>query len=229
METIKDIMTTTSLQGSGASERTKKHSAGNEKDLAFQKKFGSQQKLMTCFSPDRLGYYLSDKERCLREYSPTLDKVDALFGKDTSVYILRELYLSLYRLSTVKEPFTTDTALTAASLFFGSYRRTCNLYQMMLYFAMYPAMFKGSYFQFDTTDILRQYGAKFLPWYQSQTTDDDEPQRPVARPSEPVGLEARDIYLMEQIRNGADIRQGGLYRFGFVTEWELQQLERDTI
>jgi hypothetical protein len=98
----------------------------------------------------------------LREYSPTLDKVDALFGKDTSVYILRELYLSLYRLSTVKEPFTTDTALTAASLFYGSYRRTCNLYQMMLYFAMYPAMFKGSYFQFDTTDILRQYGAKFI-------------------------------------------------------------------
>lgn len=217
----------TNPQGSGASERTKKHSAGNEKDSAFQKKFGSQQKLMTCFSPDRLGYYLSDKERCLMEYSPTLDKVDALFGKDTSVYILRELYLSLYRLSTVKEPFTADTALTAASLFYGSYRKTCNLYQMMLYFAMYPAMFKSSYFQFDTTDILRQYGAKFMPWYKSQTTEDEQPTQPVQRTTEPTGIEARNIYLKEQLRQGADIRQGGLYRFGFVTEEELQQLERE--
>lgn len=182
---------------------------------------------MTCFSPDRLGYYLSDRERCLKEYSPTLDKVDALFGKDTSIYILRELYISLYKLSTVKEPFTQETATQAASLFFGSYRKTCNLYQMMLYFAMYPTTFKSSYFQFDTTDILRQYGAKFIPWFQSQTTD-DTPTEPVqTRQTEPRGIEARNIYLREQIRKGVDVRQGGLYRFGFVTEEEVQQLERE--
>lgn len=193
------------------------------------RKFPTAQALKKSFSPARLGFYLSDKERCCREYAPSLMQVDSIYGKGTATDLLTDMYLSVYRLSTIKEPFTIETANQAASLFLGSYRKTCNLYQMMLYFAMYPTMFKSSYFQFDTTDILRQYGAKFLPWYQSQTTDEEEPQRPVARPSEPVGLEARDIYLREQIRNGADIRQGGLYRFGFVTEWELQQLERDTI
>lgn len=179
------------------------------------------------FSPKYLGFFLTEKERTINEYSPNLHEIDTIYGKGTSINLLTEMYLSVYRLSTIKEPFTIETATQAASLFFGSYRKSCNLYQMMLYFAMYPAMFKGSYFQFDTTDILRQYGAKFMPWYQSQTTEEEEPTQPVQRTTEPTGIEARNIYLCEQIRKGADVRQGGLYRFGFVTEEEVQQLERE--
>lgn len=193
------------------------------------RRFPTAQTLTKSFNPTRLGFYLSEKTRCLEEYSPNLQQIDDIYGKGVSVDLLTELYLSTYRLSTIKEPFTQETATQAASLFFGSYRKTCNLYQMMLYFAMYPTMFKSSYFQFDTTDILRQYGAKFIPWYQSQTTEEEEQTQPVQRTTEPTGIEARNIYLQEQLRQGADIRQGGLYRFGFVTEWELQQLERDTI
>ena len=182
---------------------------------------------MKSFSPARLGYYLTDRDRCLKEYSPTLDIVDELFGKDTATSILQEMYLSLYRLSTIKEQFSIETARVAASVFFGTYRTKCNLYQMMIYFAMYPTHFKGTYFQFDTTDILRQYGAKFLPWYQSQTTEEEEQPKQTFRAHEPRGLEARDIYIKDCIRNGIEVRDGGLYKFGFITEWELQHLEHE--
>ena len=154
-------------------------------------------------------------------------KVDSIYGKGTATDLLTDMYLSVYRLSTIKEPFTIETANQAASLFLGSYRKTCNLYQMMLYFAMYPTMFKSSYFQFDTTDILRQYGAKFMPWYQSQTTEDEQTEPVQARTTEPKGIEARNIYLREQIRKGVDVRQGGLYRFGFVSEDELRKIEME--
>lgn len=179
------------------------------------------------FSPKYLGFFLTEKERTINEYSPNLHEIDTIYGKGTSTNLLTEMYLSVYRLSTIKEPFTIETATQAASLFFGSYRKSCNLYQMMLYFAMYPTTFKSSYFQFDTTDILRQYGAKFIPWFQSQTTDEEQEQPVQTRTAEPRGIEARNIYLREQIRKGADVRQGGLYRFGFVTEEEIQQLERE--
>lgn len=195
--------------------------------MEFLLKFPTAQALKKSFDPARLGFYLSEKTRCLEEYSPNLQQIDGIYGKGVSVDLLTELYLSVYRLSTIKEPFSRETATQAASLFYGSYRKTCNLYQMMLYFAMYPTTFKDTYFQFDTTDILRQYGAKFMPWYQSQTSDEDSKEQSVKSRREPRGIDARNIYIREQIRKGVDVRQGGLYRFGFVSEEELQQLERE--
>ena len=98
---------------------------------------------------------------------------------------------------------------------------------MMLYFGRYMTHYKGSYYQFDTTDILRQYGAKFLPWYQSQTTEEEEQPKQTIPTREPRGLEARDIYIKDCISKGIDVRDGGLYKFGFITEWELQHLEQE--
>lgn len=226
METITNLFKQ-NPQGSGASEKRKSISANDGRKEEFMRRFPTAQNLKKSFDPTRLGFYLSEKSRCLTEYSPNLQQIDDIYGKGVSVDLLTELYLSTYRLSTIKEPFTQETATQAASLFFGSYRKTCNLYQMMLYFSMYPTTFKSSYFQFDTTDILRQYGAKFLPWYQSQTTDEEQEQQVQTRQTEPRGIDARNIYLKEQMRNGKDIRQGGLYLFGFVTEEEVQQLERE--
>ena len=224
METLNNLIKQ-NPQENGASEKPKRNSKDDGRKEAFMKKFPTTTSLKCRFSPKSLGYYLSEKERTLNEYSPNLHEIDIIYGEGTSTEMLTEMYLSVYRLSTIKEPFTMETATQAASLFFGSYRKNCNLYQMMLYFAMYPTMFKSSYFQFDTTDILRQYGAKFMPWYQSQTTEDEQTEPAQARTTEPRGIEARDIYLREQIRKGADVRQGGLYRFGFVSEYELQRLE----
>jgi len=226
METLNNLIKQ-NPQGSAASEKRKSISANDGRKEAFMKKFPTAQMLTKYFNPTRLGFYLSEKTRCIEEYSPNLQQIDNIYGKGVSVDLLTELYLSTYRLSTIKEPFARETATQAASLFFGSYRKTCNLYQMMLYFAMYPTTFKSSYFQFDTTDILRQYGAKFLPWYQSQATEDEQTEPVQASTTEQRGIEARNIYLREQIRKGADVRQGGLYRFGFVSEDELQRLEME--
>ena len=164
----------------------------------------------------------------LNEPSVLLTDIDMIYGtNEMAVYILRDQFIALYKLSTAKEEFSNETARNVAGIFFGTYGNRCTLNQMMLYFGKYPVAYKTTFSQFDSSDILRQYGAKFIPWFQSQTTEDEQEQPVQTRTAEPRGIEARNIYLREQIRKGADVRQGGLYRFGFVTEDELQQLERE--
>lgn len=159
-----------------------------------------------------------------------LSDLDAMYGTtEMAISIIREHFAALYKLSTAKEEFGYETAKNVAGIFFGTYGSRCTLNQMMLYFGKYPVAYKTTFALFDSSDILRQYGAKFIPWFQSQANEDEQEQPVQTRQTEPRGIEARNIYLREQIRKGADVRQGGLYRFGFVTEWELQQIERDTV
>lgn len=219
-------------QGSGASVKPTRASKEHLRQLMqdgynrTMRKFPTSSSLGDFYNPKNWGLCLTYQSQILTEPCIYLCDVDKAYGKGSATNIVQKQYIGQYQLSTVKEPFSEETASVAASLFVATYGDKCTLNLMMLYFGRYMTHYKGSYYQFDSTDILRQYGAKFLPWYQSQTTEEEQQEQP-QRTHAPRGLEARDIYIKDCIRNGIEVRDGGLYRFGFVTEWELQHLEQE--
>lgn len=187
--------------------------------------FPTAEKLYRFFDSSYWGYCLSLQDKCLAAPCIKLCQVDHCYGTNgIATNIIVNQCLGLYKLSAAKEAFTTDAARVAAELFLGMYGDRCNLYEMMIYFARYPMVYKSTFYQFDVEDILKQYGAQCLPWLMSKSRTEDDGVVEDARTIR--GIEAHNIWVENYIRNGGDIRQGGLYRFGFLTEEEVVQHEK---
>lgn len=187
--------------------------------------FPTVQKLHKFFNPSHWGYCLTYQPKCLEQPCIRLRDVDACYEtRGVANTILMSQYHGIYNLSSAKEKFTTDAARIAADLFLGLYGNRCTLYEMMLYFGKYSSVYKSSYYQFDVQDILKQFGAKYLPWLTSQCVQPEENY--MEETGTVKGEEARNIWIEDIIKNGNDIRQGGLYRFGLLSEDEVVRVER---
>ncbi len=100
------------------------------------------------------------------------------------------------------------------------------MYALIVYFAQYLTEYKASFAQFDVQDILLQFSKKFLPWWRGRLAEvkNIAPQQQRAE-TDPIA--ERNAYLLEEyIANGYDVRQSGLYAYGFITEDEVKELEQ---
>ena len=140
--------------------------------------------------------------------------------------IISNQFVGLYSLSTAKESFNRSSADLAADIFLGKYGTICSMYALIVYFAQYLTEYKSSFSQFDVQDILLQFSRKFLPWWRGRLAETKnvapQPQRAEFDP-----IAERNAYLLEEyIANGFDVRQSGLYAYGFITEDEVKELEQ---
>lgn len=177
-------------------------------------------------------YALGHQEECLTYPCITLRMIDGLYGTDGAAQaIVKAQLVGVYQLSTARDQHNDNAAAMAAGLFVSKYGHECTLYAMMLYFGNYLTEYKSSFAQYDVQDVLQQFGRKFLPWWRSRrergrgVADSGSVGRPM--PGVPVGREAMLIHLRRCVRDGTDIRQGGLYRTGFVTDADIERAERE--
>lgn len=177
-------------------------------------------------------YALQHQSECLSYPCITLRMVDAVYGSDgAALAVIKNQLVGVYQLSTAKDQYNANSVSMAAGLFISKYGHECTLYAMMLYFGNYLTEYKSSFAQYDVQDVLQQFGKKFLPWWRSRRERDRSVTgigtggRTV--PRVPTGREAILIHLRRCVRDGTDIRQGGLYRTGFVTDADIERAERE--
>ena len=191
----------------------------------FKKVFPSIDKVYKFFAPNMWGYICSNKRELPKKPCITLNYVDALYNvHGAAQWLVKTQFTGLYTLSMSKEPFTEETAKVTADLFLSRYGSQCNLYMLCLYFGSYIMDYKGSYSSFDVQDILSSFGKKFLPNWNSLGDEVREVKREV-KSNEPTGTRALLLWLDEAIQRDEDVRSGGLYRIGMITEKMITEAE----
>lgn len=176
-------------------------------------------------------YALQHQSECLSYPCITLRMIDGLYGTDGAAQaIVKTQLVGVYQLSTARDQYNDNAAVMAAGLFVSKYGYECTLYAMMLYFGNYLTEYKSSFAQYDVQDVLQQFGRKFLPWWRQKR---ERGRTPVGEATGtkaagvPTGREAMLIHLRRCVRDGTDIRQGGLYRTGLVSDADIERAERE--
>jgi len=191
----------------------------------FKKVFPSIDKVYRFFSPNNWGYICSNKRELPKKPCITLNYVDALYNVNGAAkWLVKTQFTGLYTLSMSKEPFTEDTAKVTADLFLSRYGSQCNLYMLILYFGSYIMDYKSSYSSFDVQDILSSFGRKFLSNWNSLSDDVREVKKEVNSKG-PAGTNALLLWLDDALQKGEDVRKGGLYRLGIITDSMIMEAE----
>jgi hypothetical protein len=151
--------------------------------------------------------------------------VDPLYNtKNVAKTIVENQFVGLYKMSTAREQYNTSQVSLAADLFLSKYGKTCSLYELMIYFANYLIEFKGSFAQFDVQDILQQYKKKFIPW-RANRLNALVIAKKESEANKVRGIQAKHAYIKESIKEGKDLRTGGLYMLGLVTDSEIESVK----
>lgn len=181
----------------------------------FLSSFPSIEKVYAFFSPGRWDYAIEHTTECLTYPCITLNQVDGLYhAPGAATNIIKGHIIGVFGLTTAREQINAQAANLASSMFVAKYGGYCTLYDTMLYFANYPE-FKQSFSAFDIQDILQQFFKRYLPWKRSklQINSEDTQETPGCG-----GLEEAMVRWMLQGTTDEDIRAGGLYAMGRVTD-----------
>lgn len=190
----------------------------------FRQSFPSIGDVYRFFSPSMWGYVQSHKEECATRPCITISQVDDVYGVVGGArWIVKEQITGIYSLGMNREPMNTKAQDLAADLFVSRYGSS-TLYALMVYFSGYLTDYKSSYASYDVQDILQQFGKKFLPQWRTKTGVPVE--RVKSDAGRPVGREALLLYLRKKAESGEDLRSGGLYEFGYVTEDTIREVEQ---
>lgn len=168
------------------------------------------------FSPKNWGYAAEHERECLTYPCITLRQVDEAYNTPGAAQnIVRGQLVGVYSMTTAREPYNTPSANLAADMFISKYGHECTLYNLLLYFANYLMEYKSTYAQFDVEDILIQFGRKFIPRKRLRT--EPEQGQPTSN-EQAISLEELTLIWVREGRTDEDIRQGGLYQTGMITD-----------
>ena len=177
--------------------------------------FHSIEKVYSFFCPGRWDYAIEHTTECLTYPCITLNQVDGLYNAPgAATNIIKGHIIGVFGHSTAREQINAQAADLAASMFVAKYGGYCTLYDTMLYFSNYLLEFKQSFAAFDIQDILQQFSKKYSPWKRARLqTNSDTQETPGCG-----GLEEAMVRWMLQGTTDEDIRAGGLYAMGRVTD-----------
>ena len=193
----------------------------SEKDLFF-KKFASSGDVLRTFSPDNWGIFLQKQERCITAPKVSLVDVAEHYGQETAKELIKQQFIGLLRLCSTKE-WNTRGAEAATGLFNSLYGRQLTPYGLMLYFALYPTKYKDTFREFDAQDVLKQC-AKFLEWWATQQPHAEEEQQQAR--CDAVSINELLLMWLAEGRTIEQIKQGGLYRFGMITDTMIAEAQK---
>ena len=192
---------------------------------AFMQHFPTVEKLYTNFAPSKCGHCLEHLDECQTYPCITLNMVDRLYNVNgVAQNIVKNHIVGIYKLGSGKEPY--DAADMAADRFIGNYGSQCSLYALMIYFGKYDAEFKSCYVSFSLSDILQQFGKKFLPWWRSRMAHVSKPE-PERKSDIPEGIDGQRVSFRQRVRNGEDIRKYPIYQMGVWTDSDIERAERE--
>ena len=191
----------------------------------FTAHFDTVQKLYNVFSASNWGYMLSHIDECMKSPCITLSQVDAVYKTEgVARELVKNQLVSIYSMSTAKEPYNHGAAAMAADVFIAKYGHRCTLYAMMIYFANYLTEYKSSYSQYDVQDILQMFGRKFLPWWNARAARFHGEQEEDT--GKLVGKPALIAWFARRILDGEttdDLRKSALYEMGVVSDKEIDE------
>lgn len=139
--------------------------------------------------------------------------------------VVKANLVGVYSLGMNRELMNQQVADMAADLFVARYGNECTLYGLMIYFSGYLMDYKGTYLNYDVQDILLQFSKKFLPWWRSKQVNEVKKEPEVK--SGPVGFDGLMVYLRKKYASGENLREGGLWSLGFVTEKMVLDVEAE--
>ena len=193
----------------------------DKKDIFFQK-FATSGDVLRTFSPDNWGTFLKEQERCITAPKVSLVDVAEHYGEETAKELIKQQFFGLLRLCSAKE-WTTRGAEAATGLFLSLYGPRITPYALVLYFALYPAKFKDTFREYDTQDILKQCG-KFLEWWATQQPHAEEEQQQAR--GDAITINELVFVWLSEGRTIEQIKQGGLYRFGMITDAMIAEAQK---
>lgn len=183
----------------------------SEKDVFF-KKFECEYDILFAFKPDNWGVFLKGQEKCINAPKVYLADIAGHYGEETAKELVRQQFVGLQQLGSSQN---SKGIKIAADLFLSLYGEQITPYGLMLYFGLYPTKFKDTFREFDTQDILKQC-AKFISWWQSRQNQEQEQQQETSENG--ISLEECLLLWVHEGRSDEDIRSGGLYHMGRITE-----------
>gem|GEM_PF-2900367 len=201
-------------------EKTTPPIFSDKKDIFFQK-FATSGDVLRTFSPDNWGIFLQKQEKCFTAPKVSLVDVAEHYGQETAKELIKQQFLGLLRLCS--GTINTRGAEAAADLFNSLYGRQLTPYSLMLYFALYPTKYKDTFREFDTQDILKQCG-KFLEWWATQQPHAEEEQQQAR--GDAVSINELLLMWLAEGRTIEQIKQGGLYRFGMITDTMIAEAQK---
>ena len=201
-------------------EKTTPPIFSDKKDIFFQK-FATSTDVLRTFSPDNWGAFLQKQEKCFTAPKVSLVDVAEHYGEETAKELIKQQFIGLLRLCSAKE-WNTRGAEAAADLFNSLYGRQITPYGLMLYFALYPTKYKDTFREFDAQDVLKQCG-KFLEWWQAQQQQEQPEQQ---ANGDAITINELVFVWLSEGRTIEQIKQGGLYRYGMITDAMIAEAKK---
>lgn len=194
--------------------------------MKFMEKFPRVENLYGFFAPHYWGYALQHLDECTTMPCITLGHVDDLYGKSgIAKTIVKTQIVGVYSLTTARDSLNSTTAELAAELFLANYGYQCTLYGMMIFFSKYATDWKETKSSFDVQDVLKQFRAKFLPWWCSQIPEEKVVEE--QDDGKPKGVDALRCVIRQWLEDGENPRDHDLYKIGYIDEKVLREVEQE--
>lgn len=191
----------------------------------FLKEYPTISEVYKTFAPGSWGKAQKKKNDLAVKPCITLNMLEDIYGEpDAAKTVVLNNFVGVYSMGMNREIMNRQTADTAADLFVARYGKECTMYALMIYFSGYLMDYKGTYANYDVQDILGQFSKKFIPWWRQRQGMGNKPVQEKPREG-PKGVEGLKDYLKLKLARGEDLRSGGLWDNGFVTEAMVQEIE----
>lgn len=188
--------------------------------------------MVNAYGADKWDYVLENIVAAVNSPAPTLSQLDNIYETDGAGKALFRIQLTAYytMIERSGKPMNQQAADLAARQFMGRYGKICTPQMLLAYFANYSE-FKGTLRDFDTEDIIQQFGKKFVKWWGDKTsqyynaTDNDVQEDS----NSTKGKDAVVELVAEWFKNGeseSDIKnpnKHGLSKYGVITDEVIQK------
>lgn len=126
--------------------------------------------MFRAYGADKWDFVLENIASAVNASAPTLSQLDMIYettgaGKALFINQLTAYYTMVERSG---KPMNQQAADLAARQFMGRYGKQCTPVMLLAYFANYSE-FKGTLRDFDTEDVIQQFGKKFMKWWGDKT------------------------------------------------------------
>ncbi len=196
----------------------------------FKQKHPTVEKMFRAYGADKWDFVLENIASAVNASAPTLSQLDMIYettgaGKALFINQLTAYYTMVERSG---KPMNQQAADLAARQFMGRYGKQCTPVMLLAYFANYSE-FKGTLRDFDTEDVIQQFGKKFMKWWGDKTEQYYKKEPEKIENDSPRGTEGLISLIAQWLADGeteADIRdpqRHGLAAQGVITDEMIQK------
>lgn len=193
----------------------------------FYSHYPSWNSILAKFQAAYWAAFVEGEDNYILKPCPTLAECMKLYGVSrTQVSALIGLQLSdLYKMAQTKSLLDASAFDVPAGLFFSRNGKSCNLYQLVIYFAKYLTDYKGSLQSFAIDDVLKQYSRFVSVWQSKIARKEDSKVRKLTGGVD--GKAEMYAYLANAASRGLDLTEGAICKRGLISIDEARSIMLD--